>query len=46
MNRKEFVRKRREMAVHSIDKLLELLASEDLQTRFLAEMCLRDATST
>jgi len=46
MNRKEFVRKRREMAEKSIDELVELLASEDLQTRFLAEMCLRDATST
>lgn len=46
MDRQEFSRKRREMAAHSIDELLELLASEDLQTRFLAEMCLRDATST
>ena len=34
------------MAEKSIDELVELLASEDLQTRFLAEMCLRDATST
>ena len=46
MNRKEFARKRREMAAHSIDELLELLSSDDLQIRFLAEMCLRDATST
>lgn len=46
MDRTEFARKRRAMAAHSIDELLELLASEDLQTRFLAEMCLRDATST
>ncbi len=45
MNRKEFAEKRREMATHSIDELLDFLASEDLQTRFLAEMCLRDATS-
>ena len=46
MNRQEFARKRREMAEKSIDELVELLASDDLQTRFLAEMCLRDATST
>ncbi len=34
------------MAENSIDELIELLAAEDLQTRFFAEMCLRDATST
>jgi hypothetical protein len=44
MNRKEFVEKRREMARKSIDELVELLSAEDLQTRFFAEMCLRDAT--
>ena len=46
MNREEFVRLRRKMATRSIDELVELLANENLQTRFLAEMCLRDATST
>ena len=46
MKRKEFAERRRKMAENSIDELLELLSSEDLQTRFLAEMCLRDATST
>ena len=46
MNRTEFAAKRREMAEHSIDELLDLLASDELETRFLAEMCLRDATST
>ena len=46
MNRKEFAEKRRAMAENSIDELVRLLASEDLETRFLAEMCLRDATST
>lgn len=46
MNRKEFAEKRCEMAQKSIDELIEMLSSEDLQTRFLAEMCLRDATST
>ncbi|HEX8922403.1 MAG TPA: hypothetical protein VF766_13085 [Pyrinomonadaceae bacterium] len=46
MRRKEFAIKRRRMAQASIPELIELLASADLQTRFLAEMCLRDATST
>lgn len=46
MNRKEFVERRRAMAEKSIDELIELLAGKDLQTRFFAEMCLRDATST
>lgn len=45
MKRKEFAELRREMSKNSIDELVELLSSEDLQTRFLAEMCLRDATS-
>ena len=45
MNRKEFAAERRKMAEHSIDELVELLESDDLKTRFLAEMCLRDATS-
>lgn len=46
MNRKEFAEKRRVMSQNSIDVLIDLLAAENLQTRFLAEMCLRDATST
>jgi hypothetical protein len=46
MNRQEFAEKRREMSRKSIDELIETLASDDLQTRFFAEMCLRDATST
>lgn len=45
MKREEFAEKRREMANNSIDELIDLLASENLQARFLAEMCLRDATS-
>jgi hypothetical protein len=44
--RDEFAAARAKMARHSIDQLIELLASEDLRTRFLAEMCLRDATHT
>jgi len=46
MDRKTFVELRRKMADNSIDELLNLLSSNDLQVRFLAEMCLRDATST
>lgn len=34
------------MAERSIPELIELLASDRLWTRFLAEMCLRDATNT
>ncbi|HKR00321.1 MAG TPA: hypothetical protein VJT09_06595 [Pyrinomonadaceae bacterium] len=46
MRREEFARARREMARASIPELIELLSSPELRTRFLAEMCLRDATST
>lgn len=46
MNRQEFNKKRSEMSRRSIDELIETLSSADLQTRFLAEMCLRDATNT
>lgn len=45
MKRKDFAELRRKMSENSIDELIELLSSEDLQVRFLAEMCLRDATS-
>jgi hypothetical protein len=46
MNREEFVLKRKSFGEKKIDELIDLLSAEDLQTRFLAEMCLRDATST
>ncbi|CAA9412247.1 MAG: hypothetical protein AVDCRST_MAG74-2359 [uncultured Pyrinomonadaceae bacterium] len=46
MNRREFAEKRLAMAENSIDRLIDLLSSDDLQTRFFAEMCLRDATNT
>lgn len=46
MNRSEFAERRRAMAEKSIEEFVELLESEDLQTRFFAEMCLRDATGT
>ena len=45
MKRKEFVELRKKFSGKSIEELIELLSSEDLQTRFFAEMCLRDATS-
>lgn len=44
--RQTFTREREEMARHTIPQLIDLLESEDLRTRFLAEMVLRDATST
>lgn len=46
MKRSEFVEKRSEMSQKSIDELIDLLEVENLQTRFFAEMCLRDATNT
>jgi hypothetical protein len=46
MKREEFAEKRRAMSQKSIEELIELLPSEDLQVRFFAEMCLRDATNT
>ena len=46
MKREDFAERRREMAENSIDELIDLLADETLQTRFFAEMCLRDATNT
>lgn len=46
MNQKEFAEQRRAFAENSIDELIELLRSDQLQTRFFAEMCLRDATNT
>ncbi|HMF56433.1 MAG TPA: hypothetical protein VK619_08825 [Pyrinomonadaceae bacterium] len=46
MRREEFCESRARTGKLSIPELIELLSSESLQTRFLAEMCLRDATST
>jgi hypothetical protein len=46
MQRQEFAAARRRIARLSIPALIEQLSSEDLRTRFLAEMCLRDATNT
>ncbi|HEX8162558.1 MAG TPA: hypothetical protein VF538_11835 [Pyrinomonadaceae bacterium] len=44
--REEFAAERRRVAEKSVPELIGLLASEDLRTRFLAEMCLRDAAGT
>jgi hypothetical protein len=46
MKKEEYAGKRQAMSRKSIAELIETLASCDLQTRFLAEMCLRDATGT
>jgi len=46
MKAEEFRNARQQYAGRAIPELIELLAREDLQTRFLAEMALRDATST
>ena len=44
--REEFAAARARTARRGIPELIGLLESEDLRTRFIAEMCLRDATST
>lgn len=44
--RRAFAAERAAMSVRAIPELIELLSSDSLRTRFLAEMCLRDATNT
>lgn len=44
--RDTFARERARMARRNIPDLIGLLESEDLGTRFLAEMCLREKTGT
>jgi hypothetical protein len=44
--RERFAAERARVARNSIPRLIELLGSADLRTRFIAEMCLRDATNT
>ncbi len=46
MNKVKFQKLREEFGKKKIDELLDLLSSEDLQTRFFAEMTLRDAAGT
>jgi hypothetical protein len=44
--RGRFAAERARMSENSIPRLIELLGSADLRTRFLAEMCLRDSAGT
>ena len=44
--RARFAAERARMARNPIPRLIELLGDENLRTRFLAEMCLRDAADT
>jgi hypothetical protein len=46
MRREEFIARRAVIYGLSIDELIDLLSSAELETRFLAEMCLREATGT
>ncbi len=46
LSREGFAVLRRSMEHLTIDELIAQLESEDLQTRFIAEMTLRDKTST
>ena len=46
MKQDEFSKSRKEFAEKPVEELLRLLESDDLRTRFLAEMCIRDATGT
>jgi hypothetical protein len=46
MRREEFIASRTELSGLSIGALIDLLSSAELETRFLAEMCLREATGT
>ena len=45
MRREEFVLARKRIAEQSIPEMIKLLSSDKLHIRFLAEMCLRDATT-
>jgi len=44
--RERFAAERARMARRRIPELISLLESGDLRTRFLAEMCLREAAGT
>jgi hypothetical protein len=44
--RERFAAERALMGRNTIPRLIELLESANLRTRFLAEMCLRDSTNT
>ena len=42
----EYGEDRRSFSQRSVEELLKLLESDDLRSRFIAEMCLRDVTGT
>jgi hypothetical protein len=46
MTRAELAAQRARVSRRTIPELIRLLESEDIRTRFIAEMCLRDATNT
>ncbi len=46
MNKSEFSEKRKKFNHKPVDELIGLLLSEDLRTRFFAEMSLRDLSGT
>ena len=46
MDNSKYKKLRKAFAGKPVEELLTLLTSDDLQTRFLAEMSLRDATGT
>jgi hypothetical protein len=46
VKKNDYKNKREEFSRLGIDELITLLSSPDLETRFFAEMALRDATST
>ena len=46
MKKRKYLRSRKQFLEKSIEDLLDLLGSEDLRTRFLAEMTLRDISGT
>ena len=46
MKRENFTKLRKEFLAKPVEELLNLLSSENLQTRFFAEMALRDLSGT
>ena len=46
MKKSNFVKNRKDYLSKSVEELLDLLANENLQTRFFAEMALRDISGT
>lgn len=46
MKREDYTKRRKKFLAKSVEELLMLLESENLQTRFFAEMALRDLSGT